>query len=198
MENQSTEMRTCPFCPYTICPSSLHCSMELDSQGQGWMDILDGFVCCFSQQILTSSTPSRMLRQYVRQFCQGLVCKWPMEPREESESRRAPLSTLDLVILGVCRTLGAGVYVLIGVIILLIAGPVIVICFLVVALSSVLSELCYAKFWSCVPHSGSVYLYSVIVMGKLCAFIIDWNILLYLVAGEMMGRGMMWGLRSGN
>ncbi|XP_061245152.1 cationic amino acid transporter 3-like [Bos javanicus] len=182
LENQSTEMRTCPFCPYTTCPSSLHCSVELDSQGQGWMDILDGFVCCFSQQILTSSTPSRMLRQYVRQFRQGLVRKWPLAPREESESRRAPPSILDLVIVGVCRTLGAGVYVLIGVITLLIAGPAIVICFLVVALSSVLSEFCYAEYWSYVPRSGSVYLYSVIVMGKPCSFIIGWNILLYLVA----------------
>ena len=198
MENQSTEMRICPFCPYTTYPSSLHCSVELDSQGQGRMDILDGFVCCFSQQILTSSTPSRMLRQYVRQFRQGLVRKWPLEPREESESRRAPPSILDLVIVGVCRTLGAGMYVLIGVITLLVAGPAIVICFLVVALSSVLSALCYAEFWSYVPRSGSVYLYSVIAMGKPCAFIIGWNILLYLVAGEMMGRGMMWGLRSGN
>uniref|UniRef100_A0A8C6DZC5 Cationic amino acid transporter C-terminal domain-containing protein n=1 Tax=Moschus moschiferus TaxID=68415 RepID=A0A8C6DZC5_MOSMO len=124
-----------------------------------------------------------MLRQYVRQFCQWLVRKRPLGPREESESRRAPLSTLKLVILGVSRILGASMYVLIGVITLLIAGPAIIICFLVVALSSVLSELCYAEFWSRVPPSGSAYHYSYLTMGKLCAFLIGWNVLLYLVAG---------------
>ena len=131
-----------------------------------------------------------MLHQYVHQFGQKLVSRRMQDTRAEVERPRADLNAFDLVVLGVGRTLGAGMYILVGAMARVRAGPTTVISFLAASLSCVLSGI--STMQSLGPWYQALFMRistATSTMGQLCAFITGCNLILSLVISEMMGWG---------
>ncbi|KAL0268270.1 UNVERIFIED_CONTAM: hypothetical protein PYX00_010281 [Menopon gallinae] len=93
------------------------------------------------------------------------------------------LNTFDITLLGIGHMVGAGIYVLTGTVAKDLAGPGIILSFLLAGITSLLAALCYAEFGTRVPRAGSAYVYTYYSIGEFWAFVIGWNIILEHMIG---------------
>ncbi|WP_205717897.1 amino acid permease [Actinomadura soli] len=109
---------------------------------------------------------------------------------EGGELKRT-MSLLQLTFFSVGATLGTGIFVVLGEAVPL-AGPAVVLSFVLAAVTALFSALSYAELAGTIPVSGSSYSYSYATLGELVAWVCGWCLLLeYAVSVSAVAVG--WG-----
>ena len=91
---------------------------------------------------------------------------------------RRALGLWDLILLGIGANIGAGIFVLSGVVAKDIAGPAVSVSFLIAGLVSILVALCYAELSSMIPSAGSSYSYAQVSLGELAGWLVGWVLIM--------------------
>jgi basic amino acid/polyamine antiporter, APA family len=107
----------------------------------------------------------------------------------ENRLRRV-LGPVQLASLGVGAIIGAGIFVATGAAAHNVAGPALMISYVVAGITCVFAALCYAEFASMVPVAGSAYTYAYATLGELFAWMIGWDLILeYAVGSATVANG---------
>jgi APA family basic amino acid/polyamine antiporter len=108
----------------------------------------------------------------------------------EAPALRRSLGALDLILIGVGATIGAGIFVLAGTAAAQWAGPAVTVSFILAALGCLCGALCYAELAVLMPQAGSAYTYARVATGPLIGWLVGWNLVLeYLVCAATVAVG---------
>src|SRR4029450_4009226 len=107
----------------------------------------------------------------------------------ENRLRRV-LGPIQLKSLCIGAIIGAGIFVATGAAAHNVAGPALMVSYIVTGVTCIFAALCYAEFASMVPVAGSAYTYAYATLGELFAWIIGWDLILeYAVGAATVANG---------
>jgi APA family basic amino acid/polyamine antiporter len=103
---------------------------------------------------------------------------------------RRILGPVQLTSLGVGAIIGAGIFVATGAAAHNVAGPALMVSYVVAGITCVFAALCYAEFASMAPVAGSAFTYAYATLGEMFAWIIGWDLVLeYAVGSATVANG---------
>ena len=95
--------------------------------------------------------------------------------------------------LGLGVMIGAGIFNIAGRQAASMAGPGVILSFMIAGICSLLAAFCYAELTSTMPASGSAYTFTYVIFGELWAWVIGWALILEMVlAAAVVSR--VWSL----
>jgi APA family basic amino acid/polyamine antiporter len=125
-----------------------------------------------------------------------------LQPEAGEHSLKRVLGAGDLIMLAIGAVIGAGIFGAIGTaaagqtnpdgILIVGAGPSLILSFLLLGGACALAGLCYAELAAMIPQAGSAYAYSYATLGELVAWIIGWDLILEYAVGNI-GVAISWG-----
>lgn len=124
----------------------------------------------------------------------NLLRRMPVERATEEDfggrhRLRVVYKTRDLVVLGLGVMIGSGIFKISGVQAATVAGPAVIVSFIIAGGVCLLAALSYAELSSIIPVSGSAYSFGYVAFGELWAWLIGWALILELVlAASVVAR----------
>lgn len=120
-----------------------------------------------------------------------------LEDMKGDQRLHRALGPISLTSLGVGAVIGAGIFVATGKAANGVAGPALMVSYMVAGITCIFAALCYAEFASMAPVAGSAYTYAYTTMGELFAWIIGWDLVLeYAVGAATVANGWSGYFRS--
>lgn len=97
----------------------------------------------------------------------------------DNESHLAKcLTAFDLIFLGIGAIIGAGIFILTGIVAATHAGPAVIISYVIAGCACAFAALSYAELAAMIGGCGSAYGYTYAGFGELIAWIVGWDLLL--------------------
>ncbi|MDR1272159.1 MAG: amino acid permease [Clostridiales Family XIII bacterium] len=124
----------------------------------------------------------------------SVLRKLPLETilgeKKEGEGLKKTMGWVSLMFFGLGAIIGSGIFVVTGVAAGTVAGPALIVSFIIAGVACLFAALCYAELASAIPASGSVYTFAYVGLGEVWGWFIAWCLLAeYIFACSAISTG---------
>src|SRR5262245_32895284 len=123
----------------------------------------------------------------------GLLAKKPLRAAAsegESQHLKRVLGPWALTAMGIGGIIGTGIFVATGEVAKNVAGPALMVSYVVAGITCLFAALCYAEYAAMTPVAGSAYTYAYTTLGEIFAWIIGWDLILeYAIGAATVANG---------